>query len=299
MMEFQEVRLLADGLMLPEGPVAMDDGSVIFVQVRGGLLSRVDADGKSSTVAELGGGPNGAAIGPDGALYVCNNGGMTNKSPIPGCIQRVDVATGEYDVLYDSCDGSPLEAPNDLVFDSAGHFWFTDNRKGAIFYASADGKSITQPVEGLSSPNGIGLSPDESLLYWSQTKTRQVLRRRVSSPGELVPSPGYDARAVIRGGGVDPFILLVGLPGARELDSLAIEANGSVCVGSLVEGGITVISPDGASVELIQAPAEFADGAVTNICFGGEDMQTAYVTLAEHGRLISCRWPRPGLRLAY
>ena len=69
-----ELKLIADGLQFPEGPVAMADGSVILVEIRRGTLTRVTPDGKRSTVAELGGGPNGTAIGPDGAAYICNNG---------------------------------------------------------------------------------------------------------------------------------------------------------------------------------------------------------------------------------
>src|SRR5258706_1117807 len=68
--------LVAEGLKFPEGPIAMADGSIVLVEIRRGTLSRVTPDGRIEVVAELGGGPNGAAIGPDGAAYVCNNGGF-------------------------------------------------------------------------------------------------------------------------------------------------------------------------------------------------------------------------------
>jgi gluconolactonase len=133
-----QVRQIADGLQFPEGPVAMNDGSVVLVEIRRGTLTRVLPDGRKEIVAELGGGPNGAAVGPDNAVYVCNNGGAWTWQPgelhLPGgpvvdyqggSIQRVDLATGRYTTLYDSCDGKPLNSPNDIVFDSAGGFWFT------------------------------------------------------------------------------------------------------------------------------------------------------------------------------
>jgi gluconolactonase len=78
------------------------------------------------------------------------------------------------------------------------------------------------------------------------------------------------------------------------LDSLAVDGEGWVCVGTLVNGGITAISPDGATVEHTALP----DPLVTNICFGGPDLRTAYATLSATGQLVSFEWPRPGLRLA-
>ena len=70
------MREIASGLLFPEGPIAMPDGSVILVEIARGTLSRVTPDGKIEVIAETGGGPNGAAIGPDGAVYICNNGGF-------------------------------------------------------------------------------------------------------------------------------------------------------------------------------------------------------------------------------
>ena len=93
-MELQDVDVQAEGLGFPEGPVAMPDGSVIVAEITRGRLSRVDPDGTVSEVAAVGGGPNGAAVGPDGALYVCNNGGMVRESRGVPAIQRVEPDTG-------------------------------------------------------------------------------------------------------------------------------------------------------------------------------------------------------------
>src|SRR5260370_41697761 len=80
MAEVPEVRELASGLQFPEGPVARPDGSVLVVEIGRGSLSRVTTDGAIEVVADLGGGPNGAAMGPDGACYVVNNGGCGGSS---------------------------------------------------------------------------------------------------------------------------------------------------------------------------------------------------------------------------
>ena len=296
-MELQNVRVLAEGLQFPEGPVAFEDSSVVVVEIAGGRISRIASDGRRTTVAEVGGGPNGAAVGPDGALYVCNNGGFDRSSP--SCVQRVDLDTGKFEVLYASAGDTKLKAPNDLVFDETGNFWFTDFGGDAIYYASPDGSKITCAVEGVRDPNGVGLSPDGKTLYWAQTFTRQVMLRRLSAPGTVVQRPPYSIRTLVTGEAVDRDTLLAGLPGAHELDSLAVDSAGNVCVGTLLESGITVVSPDGKSVELLTLPPALDDGAVTNICFGGPDLRTAYITCSLTGRLVAADWPRPGLKLRY
>lgn len=110
---------LAEGLGFPEGPVAMADGSVIVVEMFAQRISRC-WNGRRETVCETRGGPNGAAIGPDGALWVCNNGRDADHVLGEGWIERVDLATGRLERVYDACDGKPLHAPNDLVFDASG-----------------------------------------------------------------------------------------------------------------------------------------------------------------------------------
>ncbi|HUE39691.1 MAG TPA: SMP-30/gluconolactonase/LRE family protein, partial [Candidatus Binatia bacterium] len=126
-----EFREIASGLQFPEGPIAMPDGSVILVEIQRGTLSRVTPDGKIGVIAKTGGGPNGAAIGPDGKVYVCNNGGfewheiggltvpgLQPKDYSGGRIERVDIDTGKVEVLYTECDGHRLCGPNDIVFDA-------------------------------------------------------------------------------------------------------------------------------------------------------------------------------------
>ena len=174
-------RVVADGLLFPEGPIALPDGSVLVAEIRGARLVKVHADGRKDVVAELGGGPNGAALGPDDHVYVCNNGGFSWRTDDGfsrptgaaadyrgGSIQRVNLTTGAVQTLYTHCDNMPLHGPNDIVFDAEGGFWFTDFGKafddrimrGAVYYASADGSFIRRAAQHLLTPNGVGLSPD-------------------------------------------------------------------------------------------------------------------------------------------
>jgi gluconolactonase len=210
-----------------------------------------------------------------------------------GRIERVDLATGEVRVLYTECDGNPLRGPNDIVFDAHGGMWFTDHGKirprerdhGGVYYAQPDGSSIREVIYPLESPNGVGLSPDGSKLYVAETHTGRLWMWDVTEPGEVARSP------ISRSGGS----LLVGLPGMQLFDSLAVDSDGNVVVGTLVNGGLTIVSPDGSSVDHVALP----DFMVTNVCFGGPDLRTAYATCSAGGTIVSFEWPRPGLRLAY
>jgi gluconolactonase len=302
-----EITEIARGLRFPEGPIAMPDCTVVLVEIERQTLSRVTPSGEVSVVAALGGGPNGAAIGPDGRCYVCNNGGFEwhrrGDSVVPGLqapdyqggsIQAVDLDTGKVTTLYTQTDQGQLRGPNDIVFDAYGGFWFTDlgqtrrrdMDRGFVCYGRADGSACTEVIRAMVTPNGVGLSPDGTRLYVAETIPGRVWWWEISEPGKV---------RIERTGTTNRGHLLVGLPGYQEFDSLAVDAEGHVCVATLHNGGITVISPDGDRVQHVSMP----DPITTNICFGGDNLRTAYITLSESGRLVSMQWPRPGLALHY
>lgn len=304
-----EFTLVADGLRFPEGPVWMPDGSIVLVEIEPGRITRVHPDGRKETVAEPGGGPNGLAMGPEGRLYCCNNGGFSwieNHGMLAphgiapdyagGRIERIDPATGVVEVLYKSGDfGCTLRGPNDIVFDDHGGFWFTDHGKVdyakrchdvvGIFYARADGSHLEEVIFPSQNPNGIGLSPTGDALYAAETYTCRLMKFVVTAPGKVAADAGP--------GG--PGIPLYRPAGYKFFDSLGMEAGGNICVATIGESGVSVVSPAGELVEFVATDDVFT----TNICFGGADMMDAYITLSGTGRLVKTRWARPGLKLRY
>lgn len=301
-------RIAARGLLFPEGPVALPDGSIALCEIARGTVSRVAPDGEVSVLADTGGGPNGLALGSDGALYVCNNGGMRWPAPQAGqwlrplhgtpadyrggSIQRVDPLTGAVRTLYTHCGAVPLCGPNDLVFDRSGGFYFTDFGKtrerdrdiGCVYYARADGSHIEEVVERILNPNGIGLSPDQRTLYVAETETARLWSFPVEAPGVL----GRQDSPAPHGGR-----LVCGVGGYQRFDSLAVEAGGDICIATLVTGRITVVSPGGSVVREVRLP----DPQTTNICFGGLDLRTAWITQSFTGTLVEMPWPAAGLAL--
>ncbi len=303
-----ELTTLAEGLRFPEGPVVLPDGSVALVEIERGIITAVAPGGAKRVLATPGGGPNGMALGPNGKLYLCNNGGflwhdepgMLRPVGVPpsyetGRIEVVDPATGSVTRLYDRCGDHKLKGPNDIVFDPRDGFWFSDLGKvrgrdrdhGGIYWARTDGSEIREcafPVFG--GANGIGMSPDGSVLYAAETETGRLWAWDVEAPGVLRKHPWPSSN----GGRV-----LCQFPGYRRLDSLAVSASGNIVVATLVSGEITTISPAGDILHVAKMPERMP----TNICFGGADMKTAYITLSTTGKLVSCPWHEAGYKLPF
>lgn len=296
---------IADGLLFPEGPVWLPDGTVYVTELGGACVTRVAPDGTKSRLSDNGGSPNGLAIGSDGALWCANSGGwdfhelMGLRIPITelpahhsgGRLECIDLTTGAVEVVCREVDGNPLIGPNDLVVDAAGGIWFTDHGRnagrvhhnGGLYYRAPDG-SVSEVVFPLESPNGVGLSPDGNTVYVAETHTGRIYAWNVVGPGRLEfanPLGGTGGR------------LVAGLPGGQLFDSLAIDAEGNVVVATLVTGALSVIAPDGTLLEQIM----LGDPMVTNVCFGGPGLQTAFVTCSGTGRLVSFPYPRGGLAL--
>ena len=254
--------VVATGLAFPEGPV-WHDGSLYLTEIAAGVVSRWTPDRGIERVATTGGGPNGATLGRDGALYVTQNGGLTPDSRTTAGIQRVSL-DGEVTTAVTAVDGITLDAPNDLAFGDDGRLYFTDprgapdpaenDRPGRIFsvdLASGDGELVVEL--GPVFPNGIVFAHDGSLL-WSESFSRRVM--------------------ILDGGRPE---VLVELPDHHYPDGMCVGEDGRLYVASTYAHCVSVIE-NGRIVDRLLC----GDGMVTNCCFAGTDL---LVTESRHGTL--------------
>ncbi|MET0324686.1 MAG: SMP-30/gluconolactonase/LRE family protein [Ilumatobacteraceae bacterium] len=252
--------IIASGLEFPEGPVWVD-GALYFTEIVGGAITRWRPDGTTARIAETGGGPNGAALGPDGALFVTQNGGMTREGRTTAGIQRVTL-DGKVSMVTTEVDGLRLDGPNDLAFGDDGRLWFTDPRGAAdpadnddpgrlfaIDPTTGDGTLILEV--GPVFPNGIAFLADGTLV-WTESFTRRVVRLVDGVPDVVVE-----------------------LPERHAPDGLCVGADGRLYVASTYGHCVSVID-DGEVVDRLVC----GDGMPTNCCFGGTDL---YVTESRRG----------------
>ena len=287
-------RVAATGFRFPEGPSIDRDGGVVLVELGGRCVSCIDPDGVVSTVAVLGGSPNGTAFDTDGVLYVCDGGGRwsaeTSTGGLPGpgdgrgLVHRV-WPDGRCDVFLSEIDGVALFAPNDCCFDRDGGLWFTDPAwpgadgvipPGSICFTTLDGRA-RRVHTGLRFPNGLGVTADGRSLVVAESATNRLVAFPILGPGRV----GEPTEFGFMGKGVLP-------------DGLCFDIEGRVlCAG---HGGscIVVFPPGGGDPETI---VEMDDRDVTNLCFGGPDLSTLYVTESDAGRVVTVPWSCPGMPL--
>lgn len=298
-----DIRCMTDGLAFPESPVVYPDGSVVLSEMAAGRITRVRQDGTTETVADVGGGPNGVGLLPDGRLVVCQNGGSTfgigfwpydldgsarlyrpvgaAANPVTPQLQLVDndgsVRTLATEFVARGGRTVSLVRPSDVCVDAEGGFYVTDGGTTSdrsrsmtgLLYGTVDG-GLEEIVYPLEMPNGVATSPDGGRVYVAETRTRRVWEFDVAAPGRIAGGRGL---ATVPSGGP------LNIGGA---DGLCVAGDGVVLVATLGAGGVTAFTPAG---ELLGA-LPLDDPMTTNLALSADE-RTLYLTLASSGRLVA------------
>jgi gluconolactonase len=251
-------------------PRRLEDGSRL-VAIRRLQLDGLEAVGVSTVVADANA-ANGMALDSTGALVVCEQGGPRRDA----AITRIDRATGERGVLADEVDGVPLSSPNDVVVGRDGSIWFTDPSYGFLqgfrppprmrdrVYRRDPATGRTEAVaDSFDKPNGIALSPDERVLY-------------VTDSGANHEEGSFDARRPhhvkafdVREGRLDgERVLATTVPGFP--DGLKCDREGRVYASAF--SGVQVFDPDGRMLGEVDLPG------TVNFAWGGAARNVLFIT---------------------
>ena len=240
---------LASGFGLVEGPSADARAGIVFSDVLGGGVYRLDAQGALETLVPKRRGVGGVALHADGGVVVSGR-------------DIVHVREGRTRTLF-SIAGLP--GWNDLCTDAEGRVYAgtvrfrvfdPDSRPvpGECWRIDAEGRA-TQLYDGVIHANGIGLSPDGRTLYHSDTRARVVLVHDLDARGHAVRRRSFSV--------AEP-----GMP-----DGLAIDEEGGIWVAIAGGGRVDRFLPDGRLERSLQVPARF----VTSVCFAGTDRRDLIV----------------------
>jgi gluconolactonase len=247
-----KVEKLADGFKFTEGPIADAAGNVYFVDIPNNKILKWSIDGKLTTFRENTNGANGEDIDEKGNLYVCEGGGKK--------ISKID-PSGNVTVLCDNYKGKKFNAPNDLWRDKKGGIYFTDPgySKGKseldgsyVFYLPPDAKEPIIVVSDMSGPNGIVGTKDGKLLYVADYSGRKTFVFKVNEDGTLADKK---------------LFVPIGADGI-ELDEL-----GNLYLTDLSGKGVIIVNSEGKKTGYISVP-----NSTSNICFGGKDGKTLFIT---------------------
>lgn len=254
-----EVKKLHGDLMFTEGPAADMQGNVYFTDIPANKIYKIAADGELSTFLEPSGHCNGLMFNARGKLFACE---------MDGRLLEIDPKTKKVTPITPTYEGKRFNAPNDLVLDTAEGIYFTDPRfrapepwpQGveAVYYRAKDGK-VTRLADDLKAPNGVLLSRDEKTLYVVPSLQKEMMAYPVEGPGKL--GPGKVFCTLQQPEGVDN----------TGGDGLTIDQQGNLYITSKL--GLQVYNPAGKLLGIIEFPEQPA-----NVCFGGKDMKTLYVT---------------------
>ena len=245
-----KVEKLAGGFKFTEGPAADARGNVFFTDIPNNRIHKWSLESKLSTFRENSGGANGLYFDRDGNLLACEGGGRRLVS--------ID-QKGNVTVLADKYQGKKFNSLNDLWIDPKGGIYFTDPRYGNrdgmeqggehVYYLSADRKKLIRVIDDMVRPNGVIGTPDGETLYVTDHGGRKTFAYKINQDGKLSEKK------------------LIAPEGS---DGMTIDNEGNIY---LTTAGVAVYDKQGNKIEMIDVPERPA-----NVCFGGMDNQTLFIT---------------------
>jgi gluconolactonase len=288
-LESGEHTRLATGLGGTEGPLWHAEEYLTFVDMRGSRLLRWDPEGGVSVVRENTGEGNGCTLDRQGRLIMCegaDNRRVTRMGP-----------DGSITPIAERWQGKRLHKPNDVVCRSDGSIYFTDpglrvppeKREyefSGVFRISPDGE-VHLGTDGCEYPNGLGFSPDESVLYVAISRLDERCFREAEQ-GEVCTHRKIRAFDVAADGTLSNNRVFADMSSAEEgvPDGMKVDTKGRVfCTGS---GGVWVFDPAGNHLGVIRGPE-----VPRNVAFGGPDFRTLYTTPGSS--LYSVQVKTPGI----
>lgn len=285
--DHNRVSYVGADLSRPECILAERDGTLVIADKRG-CFTLLDPDGTQRQLGTMGSLPNGMAIGRDGALYVANIGDCK--------FYKVDLATGQHEVLLDSLEGRPLGSVNFVYIDTLDRIWVTvstrtEPRLAALTTPIADGYILLIEngaprivADELYFTNEVRTSADEKTLYIAETTAGQISRCAINDDGTLGPRETF---------GPTPLYT-----GAR-VDGITFDAAGNLWVTELSRNALVVLTPQQDAFIAIESPDGALFDAPTSLTFGGPDLRTAYIGSLSMSRIASFRADIPGIPLRH
>jgi len=246
-----KVEKLAGGFRFTEGPAADAKGDVYFSDIPNNRIHKWDIEAKKlSTFREESGGSNGLYFDKKGNLLACEGGGRRLVSISPKC---------EVSVLADEYEGKKFNSLNDLWITPKGGIYFTDPRYGNrdgmeqdgehVYYMTPDRKKVIRVIDDMVRPNGVIGTPNGKILYVTDHGGKKTFSYSIKKDGTLSKKK---------------------LLAEEGSDGMTIDNEGNIY---LTTRAVRVYSKEGKLIETIAMPEGPA-----NVCFGGKDNQTLFIT---------------------
>jgi gluconolactonase len=254
-----------------EGPVFDRDGNLFVTDLEYGRIFRIDPQGGWQLVAEWDGEPNGLTTFSERELITTDfrNGLMI-----------IDIASGAVTPFLDRRNTERFKGVNDLIFDSRGNLYFTDqgtsgmhDPTGRVYRLGVDGR-LDALVTTAPSPNGLTLSPDENVLFVAMTRGNSVWRI------PLMPD-----------GGVAKVGVYLSVNGPAGPDGLATNVDGGLAVAIAGRGEAWILDERADPTTVLRSAAGVS---VTNLAYGGPDRRDVYLTESATGSILRARVTVPG-----